>query len=341
MEVKKIRIGIIGTGMISNITAQAVNAAGNASIVAASGRNEQTLKTFSQQHGIEKYFTDWNEMINDPMVDAVYIGVPTAAKQEIAVNAARAGKHILIEKPFTDYASIKLITKAARENHVVLMDATHFSHHPRTKAIQEHSQKQIGDVQAVHTSFFFPFLDRTNIRYNEKLEPAGAVGDMGWYAARAIVEYLPMAKELNGIKTFIQRDPQTNAIYRAAGMLEFKGNYTSNWDIGYNAGVCIMDLDLLGSQGLISMDDFVLDWSKGFAFNDENHIAGYTLRKGMAPPKEFKYFETPSDKAQTVYMIENFSNIILKQDPTAVEKAIQKAEDTQFILDLIWNSIEE
>lgn len=332
---------MVGTGMISTITAQAINAAGNASIVAASGRNEQTLQAFSQQHGIENRFTDWNDMVNDPMVDAVYIGVPTAVKEDIAISAAKAGKHILIEKPFTDYASIKRITAAARENKVVLMDATHFTNHPRTKEIQQNAQEQIGDIQAVHTSFFFPFLDRTNIRYNEKLEPAGAIGDMGWYVARAIVEYMPLAKEINGIKTFIQRDPETNAIYRGCGMLEFKGNYTSNWDIGYNAGVCIMDLDLLGTEGLISMDDFVLDWSKGFAFDDEKHVPGYTLRQGMAAPKEFKYFETPSDKAQTVHMIENFSTLILENDSTAIEKVIQKAEDTQFILDLIWKSIEE
>jgi len=340
MQTKQLRIGIVGTGMISNITAQAINAASNAAISSISGRNPETLNNFADQHQIASRYDDWKKMIASPEVDAVYIGVPTSAKEEIAIQAAIEGKHILVEKPFADFESLKRISAAARENKVAFMDATHFTHHPRTKKIQENAASQIGTVQGVHTSFFFPFLDRTNIRYNTQLEPLGAIGDMGWYVARAIVEYMPNASEILDIRTFIQRDPQTNAIYRGSGMIEFKDNQISNWDIGYNAGVCIMDLDLLGTDGLISMDDFVLDWSKGFAFDDENHIAGYTLRKGMATPKEFEYVGSPSDRAQTVHMIENFTELIFQGNGQTIESVIKKAEDTQFILDSISKSIQ-
>ncbi|MFL1896367.1 Gfo/Idh/MocA family protein [Aquimarina sp. 2-A2] len=337
---KSLRIGIVGTGMISNIIAQAINISKNAKIASVSSRSIENAESFAKNHTIERTFSDWNTMLQWDGIDAVYIGVPTIAKEDIAIMAAKNGKHILADKPFLNFESLKRITNASRNNNVVFMDATHFVHHPRTQNIKAKLSEQIGSPQAVRTSFFFPFLDRTNIRYNTDLEPTGAIGDMAWYSARAIVEYMPNAKKIKDIKSFVQRDPKTNAIFRGAGVIIFEDESTSNWDIGYNAGVCIMDLDILGTDGQISIDDFVLDWAKGFAFNDESHKVGYTLRKGMATPKEFKFIETHSQKAQTTLMIENFTQLLDENNKEVIENTRIKSEQTQQLLDAIWNSIE-
>ncbi len=335
----KVRIGIVGTGMIANVLAKAFNDADNAVIAAISSRSPENAKQFSQTHNIEKVFASWQEMMKWQDIDAVYIGVPTIAKEEIVLEAAKQGKHILVDKPFTSYDSVKRMTEAARMNNVAFMDATHFVHHPRTQLIQDNINSQIGDAQAIVSSFFFPFLDRSNIRYNTQLEPTGALGDMAWYSVRAIIEYLPSAKIIKDVKTFVQRDTQTNAIYRAAGLITFEGGATSTWNIGYNAGVCIMDLDILGTEGLIKMDDFVLDWSKGFAFDDDSHQVGYTLRKQMATPKEFEFIKTPSSRAQTTLMVESFANLTNSME--LHEEQMIKSERTQYLLDAILNSVME
>ena len=333
------KIGIVGTGMIANVIADAINTATNCKIAAVSSRSEDKAKEFAKNHAIEKSFGDWKDLISWEGIDAVYIGVPTVEKEEIAIAAAKNGKHLLVDKPFLNYQSVRRMTDASRENKVVFMDATHFAHHPRTLHIQSKATDQIGTPQAINTSFFFPFLDRSNIRYNNNLEPTGAIGDMVWYSVRAILEFLPNAKSIKDLKTYVQRDPETNAIFRGAGIIIFEDGSTSNWNIGYNAGVCIMDLDILGSDGLISMDDFVLDWAKGFAFDNPEHKVGYTLRKGMATPNEFQYIETPSEKAQTVLMIEKFADLV--RDEKLAEDVRLKAVGTQMILVAVWNSIEQ
>ena len=71
-----------------------------------------------------------------PDVDAVYIATPTVAKEEIALAAIAAGKHVLVDKPFVNHASVLRMTQAAAAKGVVFMDATHFVHHPRTAAIR-------------------------------------------------------------------------------------------------------------------------------------------------------------------------------------------------------------
>jgi hypothetical protein len=127
-------------------------------------------------------------------------------------------------------------------------------------------------------------------------------------------------------------------VFRGAGIIIFENGSTANWDIGYNIGVSAMDLKILGTTGSIELNDFVLDWSKGFVFDDPTHKVGYTLRQEMATPKEFSYQETPSETPQAVLMIDNLATMIHSQDYTLVEKSIEASLNTQRLLDAIWES---
>lgn len=334
---EKLRIGIVGTGMISNVMASTINASTKADLVAISSRKIDTGNIFAKQHQIETVVDSWQELIKLDTIDIIYIGTPTNVKEEIAIAAAKQQKHILVDKPFLDFDSLKRITDTCLKNKVVFMDATHFVHHPRNQAIKKNTSNQIGIPQALYGSFFFPIDDTTNIRYNAEAEPRGAIGDMAWYVMRAIVEYMPTLK-IKDIHTFLQRERSTNAVFRGAGLIIFEDDSTANWDVGYNVGVSAMDLKILGTTGSIELDDFVLDWSKGFVFDDPSHKVGYTLRQEMATPKEFQFQETPSDIPQAVLMIDNLVNIIQKNDPKEIKAQIQASLNTQELLDAVWES---
>lgn len=337
---QQLRFGIVGTGMIANVMAEAIAESTTAELAAVSSRRLDTAKEFANKYGSVKAFDSWQDMFSWSGIDAVYVAVPTAFEVEICLAAARSGKHILAEKPFVNLQSLQSVIAACRANNVVFMDATHFVHHPRTKHIHDRLEETIGTTQAIRTGFFFPFTDRNNIRYNLEIEPTGALGDMAWYSMRAVVEFSSTDAPPDTIKTFIQRDSETNAIIRAAGLLTFENGVTSTWDIGYNAGVCLMDLDILGTDGAICLDDFVLDWAKGFAFDNPNYNVGYTVRKGMATPNEFQFISTPSDKTQQAVMIEDFVFLTQNRDREDLcETNIDKSERTQYLLDAIWEKV--
>ncbi len=249
--------------------------------------------------------------------------------------AALNGKHLLAEKPFASLPSLQRITSACRSGRVAFMDATHFVHHPRTVYLKTKMQELIGQPQALHTTFFFPLEDRSNLRFNTALEPTGALGDMAWYSMRAAVEYLPNVV-LEKVEAFIQRDRQANSVIRASGLLVFKNGSTSTWNVGYNTGAFIQDLDLLGEKGMIALDDFVLDWSKGFPFDNPHYEVGFSLRTGMASPEEFRFIKTPSGKSAQALMIESFVNMVCNSDPAELEESIRASERTQALLDRIW-----
>ena len=96
----KIRIGLIGAGRAGLIHGRNFTFRVNrARLVALSDPDEKTRKAAAEELGIERTHAGYEELIADPEVDAVVIVTPTKFHREIAVAAARAGKHILCEKP--------------------------------------------------------------------------------------------------------------------------------------------------------------------------------------------------------------------------------------------------
>ena len=179
-------------------------------------------------------------------------------------------------------------------------------------------------------------MDPSNIRFNPEKEPTGAIGDMAWYSMRAITEFMPGEATLANVSGFAQRDEATGAVIRGSGLLVFTDGRTSTWEVGYNSGACIMDLDLLGDQGMISLDDFVLDWAGGFAFDDPDYPVGFTQRSGIMRPSEFERVATPSPHRATSLMIRDF--MALTKDPTGhlAGASIEISEQTQRLVDAVW-----
>jgi predicted dehydrogenase len=90
--------GIIGTGMIGNFHAKAIQGLPNGKLVAAFDQVEERAKTFAAQYNIKAYST-LESFLSDPQIDVVTIGTPSGSHMEPAVAAAKFGKHVICEKP--------------------------------------------------------------------------------------------------------------------------------------------------------------------------------------------------------------------------------------------------
>ena len=252
-----IGIGIVGTGMIAGFVAAAITKSASARLAAVSSRRIENARKFASERPRAAAVQGIDSLLARPDVDAVYIATPTAAKEEIGLAAIAAGKHLLIDKPFVNHASVVRMTQAAAAKVVVFMDATHFVHHPRTEAIRKASAAKIGSPRSLLTTFYFPFTDRNNIRLDPKQEPMTALGDMAWYSMRAVVEYLRPEGPITKVAVALERDLTSNAIVLASGLIAFESGQVSTFDVGYTDGTIVMDLQLLGEEGPgIGMDDF-------------------------------------------------------------------------------------
>ena len=117
---KKIGFGIIGFGSIAGHHLKAINDLEHAHVVAVSTRNTSKLAVNKNLEGI-KIYSDCDQLINDPEVDAVSICTPSGFHLEPALKAARAGKHVIVEKPLEiDIERSKEIIAACEKHHVKL-----------------------------------------------------------------------------------------------------------------------------------------------------------------------------------------------------------------------------
>ncbi len=336
---EKLRLGIVGTGSIANIIAKSIPDSDNVELAAVSSRDSGTAAEFAARHGAGRTFDSWQEMLEWDGIDAVYAAVPTFAEEDICVAAAHAGKHLLADKPFADLKSLRRITHACRSNSVAFLDATHFVHHPRTQAVINAIPEFVGEIRALRSSFYAFVPDRSNIRFDPEKEPTGVLGDLSWYSMRAMVEYLPSGIDLVSVKAWTHRDDQTRAVSRAAGILEFEGGVMSTFEAGYDIDARVMDLEIMGLKGMVSMDDFVLDWQKGIPEGDPAHDVGFTVRQGKVTPKDYGFVSTPSERSAKALMLDRLEYLARSGNIEARDASIAATERTQELLDAVWGAV--
>lgn len=323
-----LRWGFVGTGNIANWMADVVRRDPTAELAAVASRSLDTASAFATRHGASRAFGSWVEMLAWKEIDAVYVATPTALREEICVAAANAGRHVLGEKPFAGLASLRRITAACRDNGVAFMDATHFVHHPRTAEIVASKSERTGEPQSLDLSFQVALADRSDIRYDPTLEPLGALGDLGWYNMRAVVEYLAPEAGLRSVSTRLHRDKKTGAIIAGAGLLNFEDGTVSSWRCGFDAEVPAIDLKLSGRLGEISMENFVGE--------NEDGAASYRYSSAGAADGDAALIRVESRFSGPSLMFQDFA--ASAGDASLRERWIRASERTQSLLDAAWEA---
>lgn len=150
----KIRWGIISTGHISGKFATALSLLPEAELVAVASRNIETANKFAKIFNVPKAYATYQELANDPDIDAIYIGTPHTFHLENSVMCMRAGKAVLCEKAFTvNAAEAREMVRVAREENVFLMEAMIPRHVPLLKKVlQWIADGRIGEVRMVKAS---------------------------------------------------------------------------------------------------------------------------------------------------------------------------------------------
>jgi predicted dehydrogenase len=119
---EQVGFGVIGTGIVGGAWhAHVYSRMPKSKLVAVCDLNEQRAQETAQKYGVKKVFTDYRQLLADPEVKAVSIATPDFAHREIAVAAAEAGKHILVEKPLaTSVEDAEAMVNAAKKAGVKL-----------------------------------------------------------------------------------------------------------------------------------------------------------------------------------------------------------------------------
>ena len=147
------KIATIGSGMIAKLFLDAVKIVDGVECVAVYSRNEQTAKELSEQYSIGKYYTDLDEMLDDPEVDFVYIASPNSLHFEQSKQALLKQKNVICEKPLTStYKELVELIELAYERKLFFFEAITTIHLPNFKKFKT-LLHEVGNVRMVFANF--------------------------------------------------------------------------------------------------------------------------------------------------------------------------------------------
>ena len=236
---KNVNWGILATGNIAHRFAETLAGSETGTAVAVASRDEARAAAFAQEFGIPVSYGSYDELLEDPQVDAVYVSTPHPQHAEWVVKAARAGKRILCEKPAAlTFAEAEAAVEAARENDVFFMEAFMYRCHPQTAQLVDIIRSgEIGEVRLIRAMFGFRTDRDPSSRLFANALGGGGILDVGSYCmsmARLIAGVargLPFAEPLS-VKGVARLDPSEGTDQYAAAILEFEGGVLAELTTG-------------------------------------------------------------------------------------------------------------
>ena len=323
MTSRKIRWGILGVAKINDRLLPAFRKIGNGELVAIASRSLDRAQAAARAAGIPRSFGAYEELLDDPNIDAVYIPLPNNLHGKWTKEAARRGKHILCEKPLSPAADeAQEIVAFCREQKVCLMDGFMWPHHPRTRMLREFLDRgEIGAIRRVTGAFTFrmPELDLSNIRLQPDLG-GGSLLDVGCYPIYGIrwamgaepVRVWATAKLVNGVDV------------EMAGTLFFADGRLASFDCGFTHPFRGW-LEITGTTGTVRIDDL---WQPA-------PRAVFEVRRDGHAPGDVEVHAIENED-QIKHMLENFAAAILEKRP--VTPSPEEAVKTLKVLDALSHS---
>jgi predicted dehydrogenase len=187
----QVRWGILGTaGIARSAFLPGVREAGGRAQAVAS-RDLTRAKEYAAANGIDRATEGYQALIEDPLVDALYIALPNSLHAEWTIQALRAGKAVLCEKPLCgSVPQTQEVLGVARETGTLLWEAFVFPFQDQMQRIHRLiADGAIGDVREIQSNFHFRLEDPTDIRMVTSLA-GGSLNDVGCYPVRLAREVL-------------------------------------------------------------------------------------------------------------------------------------------------------
>jgi predicted dehydrogenase len=178
-----IRWGIIGTGGIAAAFAGDLKLLSDAQLVAVGSRSQESADKFGARFDIPRRYPTYQQLVEDPDVDAVYVSTPHPWHHPNALLAIRAGKAVLVEKPFTINAKeARELVSEARARGTFLMEAMWTRHLPHIVALRQIlNEGRIGAIRSVMADHGQWFTKDAAHRLFAPELGGGALLDLGVY----------------------------------------------------------------------------------------------------------------------------------------------------------------
>ncbi len=246
-----VKWGILSTARINRLFLPGARQAPNVEILAVASRERENAERYAREQAIERAYGSYEELLDDPDVEAVYIPLPNSLHVEWTVRALQAGKHVLCEKPLSRHVGeVERAFDTAERHDRLLMEAFMYRHNPQSKRLQELvATGAIGRLRMIRASFSFFAGDPANVRLISGLDGGGLM-DVGSYCVNG-ARMLAGEPERVSAEQSLGGDGVDVAF---AGVMRFADDVLAHFD----AGLALANraaLEVTGEDGVLSLAD--------------------------------------------------------------------------------------
>jgi xylose dehydrogenase (NAD/NADP) len=272
-----LRWGILSTARISTAL---LGAGSEQRFVAVASRDRARAEGFAAEHGIDRAYGSYEELLADPEVDAIYNPLPNSMHVPWSIEALQAGKHVLCEKPLSRHPDeVDRAFDVAEREGLVLAEAFMWRHHPQLRCARELvAEGAVGRLRLVRASFSFVAHD-PDIRLQAALDGGGLM-DVGCYCVsgcRAVVGAEPE-------RVFAEQVVGGDGVdVVLAATLRFPGDVVGLLDCGL-ALSGRDELEIVGDAGSLWLDD---PWHGAHAVIEVRPHGGEAERVEMGPANAY------------------------------------------------------
>lgn len=321
-----LRVAIMGLGSYGSRVADAMKDCTKAKLVGVISGTPSKIPVWQSKYGIPEKncynYENYDTIKNNPDIDAVYIITPNALHKDAAIRVARAGKHVICEKPMAINAKEgDEMIAACKKANVKLLVGYRMHFEPKTlEVIRMRRDGEFGKILFFQGLSGFRIGDPTQWRLKKELAGGGAMMDIGIYS-------------INGARYMIGEDPVwVTAQETKNDKVKFKDGVdeTIQFQLGFPGGAVA---SCLSTYSMNNLDKFFLNAEKGFA--EMQPSTGYGPIKGRTHKGELDH---PHVTHQTVQMDEMAEIILNNKQPIVPVDGEEGLKDLK-IIDAIYAAI--
>ncbi|WP_338876564.1 Gfo/Idh/MocA family oxidoreductase [Spirosoma sp. SC4-14] len=258
--------GIIGCGDVTEVkSGPAFNRIPHSTLVAVMRRDPEKAADYARRHNVPKWYTDADELINDPDVNAIYVATPPDSHADYAIRAMRAGKPVYVEKPMArNAAECESMNQVSQETGVPLFVAYYRRALPYFLKIKDLvDQKAIGDIRYIRVQLNWqPYAEEVGEnplprwRVFPEISGGGHFHDLASHQFDFLEYVFGPLKEANGIARNQAGLYQADDIVVATFEFESGILGTGSWCYTVNREQRIDETQFIGSKGKITFSYF-------------------------------------------------------------------------------------
>lgn len=300
------KLGIIGAGKIAQEVLTFINKIDGIDLVAiaATPRSEDKLKNLSEEYRIDKYYTDYEKLLENPDVEVVYVALPNNLHYEVMDKALDFGKDIICEKPFAANINQALkIFKKAEEKNLIVLEAMSNRFIPNALKVKEELPK-LGKIKIV--SFNYSQYSSRYDRFKKgDIAPAFSLGNAGGALMDLNIYNIDYVVNLFGRPSDVKYYPNIEKSIDTSGVCILDYEDFKVVCIGAKDSSASLTNTIQGEEGTIEIPDAL------------NNFGSYRIKETGGDYEDYNLNE---DESRLYYEFVAFEEIIRTRDMERVEK---------------------